>query len=158
MNATLLFAADIARRAHIDQFDRFTGEPYIEHPIRVAQLVRRRKGTNDEVIGALLHDVLEDCGAARLDAFETEIRECFGFNMLARVKALSRQSNEDYATYIKRTKLQPDTRLIKLCDIDDHLDFARLSDVLGISIAADIRIKYDSMFNRYTKSRLVLMS
>lgn len=37
--------------------------PYITHPVTVATLVQRYDGTEDQIIGGLLHDVLEDGGA-----------------------------------------------------------------------------------------------
>lgn len=54
----LLFAA----RAHasIDQRRRYTNEPYIVHPIAVAEIVRSVPHTSDMIAAALLHDTLED--------------------------------------------------------------------------------------------------
>lgn len=46
--------------ASINQRRRYTGEPYIVHPIAVARLVRSIGGTNEMIAAALLHDVVED--------------------------------------------------------------------------------------------------
>jgi (p)ppGpp synthase/HD superfamily hydrolase len=52
----LIFAA----KAHEGQYRKYTGEPYITHPIAVSEIVR--SVTHDESlhIAALLHDVVED--------------------------------------------------------------------------------------------------
>ncbi len=65
-----LRAVEFAVKAHHGQHRKWTNEPYVMHPIRVAQTVRlamNRPGTPEEdvevaVMIALLHDVVEDCG------------------------------------------------------------------------------------------------
>lgn len=56
--------------------------PYITHPVAVAALVQRYGGTEDQVIAALLHDVLEDGGPQ----WARQIRETFGADVLALVE------------------------------------------------------------------------
>ena len=57
INKSLLFAT----QAHSRQFRKYTHEPYIEHPIAVAQLVVYAGGCSNEcVAAALLHDVVKD--------------------------------------------------------------------------------------------------
>lgn len=58
---------------HHGQTRKYTGEPYIVHPIAVADIVRSVNGTKEMVAAALLHDVLEDT-----DAKIYEMREYFG--------------------------------------------------------------------------------
>lgn len=41
---------------------RNSGEPYVNHPARVAYTIAEWGLDNDTVIAALLHDVVEDCG------------------------------------------------------------------------------------------------
>lgn len=53
----LVFAA----KAHDGQQRKYTGAPYITHPIAVAETVRLVHGTEVMVAAALLHDVVEDC-------------------------------------------------------------------------------------------------
>lgn len=52
----LMFAA----MKHDGQLRKYTGEPYITHPIAVAEIVRAAGGTPEMIAAALLHDVLED--------------------------------------------------------------------------------------------------
>lgn len=58
-------AARFARDAHKGQSRKYTGRPYIVHPMNVAVLVKNHyTGPHyDEAIAAAwLHDVVEDCG------------------------------------------------------------------------------------------------
>lgn len=53
-----------ATRLHEGQSRKYTSEPYINHPIRVAKLVLKHGGSGHMVIAAFLHDVVEDCGVS----------------------------------------------------------------------------------------------
>ena len=52
-------AYSLARSAHEGQFRR-SGEPYIMHPVAVAKILFQLGMDNECIIGALLHDVVED--------------------------------------------------------------------------------------------------
>lgn len=52
-------AYDIAKEAHKDQRRR-SGEPYIMHPVAVAEILFNFGMDNECIISALLHDVVED--------------------------------------------------------------------------------------------------
>lgn len=52
-----LYAAEL----HDGQF-RISGEPYISHPIAVAEIVSTLELDTDSICAALLHDTVEDCG------------------------------------------------------------------------------------------------
>jgi guanosine-3',5'-bis(diphosphate) 3'-pyrophosphohydrolase len=53
-------AVEFAWAAHAGQVRRYTGEPYVCHPITVAYMVEQEGGSGTEIIAALLHDVVED--------------------------------------------------------------------------------------------------
>ena len=58
-------ARKLAESAHQGQFRKWSNppQPYIVHPIRVAEKVASLVGADDtDVAAAYLHDVLEDCG------------------------------------------------------------------------------------------------
>jgi guanosine-3',5'-bis(diphosphate) 3'-pyrophosphohydrolase len=55
--------------AHLGQF-RATGEPYITHPIAVAEQCAAWRLDSQAIQAALLHDVLEDCGTSKEDLVE----------------------------------------------------------------------------------------
>ena len=66
-------AAGFAAAAHIGQLRRYTNEPYITHPLAVAELVRATGAREAVVAAAVLHDVLEDTGIT-----VDELRAAFG--------------------------------------------------------------------------------
>ena len=71
----LLKSVDFAARAHRDQCRKGPAhEPYINHPIEVSRLIIECEPHTDEYVlcAAVLHDVIEDCGATR-----DEIAACF---------------------------------------------------------------------------------
>ncbi len=69
----LVRALAFATRAHEGQQRKYTAEPYINHPIEVADIVRAAGGTEAMCAAALLHDVVEDCGV-----LPDEVRAEFG--------------------------------------------------------------------------------
>jgi (p)ppGpp synthase/HD superfamily hydrolase len=67
-------AVDYARIAHATQVRKGSNTPYLYHLLGVASLVMEFGGNEDQAIAGLLHDAVEDCGAAH----EHEIRAQFG--------------------------------------------------------------------------------
>jgi len=49
-----------AAHAAVGQFRKYTGEPYITHPLAVSRLVQAYGGCDDMIAAAILHDVVED--------------------------------------------------------------------------------------------------
>lgn len=75
-------ALAFARAAHGEQKRKYTGNPYIEHPIRVAQLVKEAGGTEEMIAAAYLHDVVEDVSLEKireLCGITTLIKDHSGF-------------------------------------------------------------------------------
>jgi (p)ppGpp synthase/HD superfamily hydrolase len=68
-------ALHYATRHHARQLRKGTPVPYAAHLLGAASLVLEMQGGEDEAIGALLHDVVEDGGGTRAVA---EIEEAFG--------------------------------------------------------------------------------
>lgn len=71
----LAFAYEFAARAHEGQKRKYTGEPYIVHPVEVMTILMENvsSASTEMLMAALLHDVVEDCGVT-----PEEIREQFG--------------------------------------------------------------------------------
>jgi (p)ppGpp synthase/HD superfamily hydrolase len=67
-------AVDYARTAHAAQVRKGSDIPYVYHLLGVASLVIEFGGSEDQAIAGLLHDTVEDCGAAH----EAVIRAQFG--------------------------------------------------------------------------------
>ncbi len=68
-------ALHFATRHHARQLRKGTPVPYAAHLLAVASLTLEMYGTEDEAIGALLHDVVEDGGGSGALA---QIEEAFG--------------------------------------------------------------------------------
>lgn len=66
-------AVEFAHKAHEGQVRKYTGDPYIVHPLAVMELVRTVPHTDEMLAAAVLHDTVEDTSAT----FD-EIRERFG--------------------------------------------------------------------------------
>jgi (p)ppGpp synthase/HD superfamily hydrolase len=60
-----------AAHAAVGQTRKYTGEPYVVHPIEVSEIVASVGGTDAMVAAALLHDVLEDTDVT-FDVLEAE--------------------------------------------------------------------------------------
>lgn len=103
-------ALEFITKRHLGQ-KRYNGNPFIIHPIRVSQEVT----TENQKIIALLHDVLEDTGATRIDL------EQFGVEICTAVDCLTHRKGESYLDYINRVKQNPDAVAVKLADIVDNL-------------------------------------
>src|SRR4051795_6602218 len=68
-------ALHYATRHHARQLRKGTPIPYTAHLLAAASLVLEMHGDEDEAIGALLHDVVEDGGGRRA---LVEIEDTFG--------------------------------------------------------------------------------
>ena len=84
-------AFELAREAHASQ-KRKTGEPYILHPIAVAQIAAKELmlGVNP-VIAAFLHDVVEDTPYTIAD-----IQKRFGDDVAFLVRVVTKQKKDKY--------------------------------------------------------------
>lgn len=86
----ILKAADFARKAHAGQTRKWTGTPYIYHPMRVAGRAMLIPVVPEYVVAAAwLHDVVEDCDVTKDDL----VRE-FGSPVTAMVVELTNPSKK----------------------------------------------------------------
>ena len=123
-------ALALAAQAHRGQPRKGTANahaielPYITHPVAVATLVQRYDGDADQIIAALLHDVLEDGGEHWAERIAAE----FGAEVLALVrfctdgvpdaagqKAPWRARKEAYVAHLKKDATGPGL-LVSACD------------------------------------------
>lgn len=120
MDTDTIINADVlefATYAHSGQRRKFTGEPYITHPIAVAEIAKYLAadiGGIDlsflEKI-ALLHDVLEDTSVT----YDELVSE-FGEEVADRVRILTKVPGETYLQAILRAKADRYTRIVKIAD------------------------------------------
>ena len=116
--STLERAIAVATKAHEGQFDK-GGAAYILHPLRVMM----RVSTPEQRIVAVLHDVLEDTPTTLADL----VRAGFNLKILAALLALSRKRDESYEDFVVRVGDDPLARIVKLADLADNSDMARLA-------------------------------
>lgn len=123
-----------AEHAHAGQARRYTGEPFVAHPIRVATAVALLTEDAEIIAAAYLHDVLEDTAVthaklgemfgARVAAIVAELTSVYTHERYpqlnrARRKALERQrlaSASDAARLIKRPDVLDNLRSIEQHD------------------------------------------
>lgn len=162
-------AKDLAHRAHSGQVDK-AGRPYIEHVARVAERVREdRRCPNEDCNGrgeivhwetahcsdptccspattpcsdcdeaeavAWLHDVVEDCPKFADEVWAFPAHISIPVDNLTR---MPRESLCDYYAAVRRNEL---SLRVKLADIADNSDEARLA-LLDEKTAARLRRKY----------------
>lgn len=67
----------LAKDAHADQL-RYTGDPYITHPLAVAEILAQMRMDPQTIMAALLHDVVEDTSVKHqeiVDSFGKEVAD-----------------------------------------------------------------------------------
>lgn len=112
-------ALKLAAAAHSGQVDK-AGQPYIEHPKRIAaRFIDEKLKTI-----AILHDVVEDTPIT-LDQIAAE----FGEEIAAEVDALTRREDETYTEFVCRSAQRPLARQVKIADLQDNLDLSRLPGI-----------------------------
>ncbi len=107
--------------AHLGQF-RNSGEPYISHPIAVAEICARWKLEAESMMAALLHDVMEDSGITKqelAERFGPQVAELVdGLSKLDRVEFTSKEHQQAESFRKMLLAMARDVRviLIKLAD------------------------------------------
>ena len=85
-------AVEYARNKHKDQ-KRKDGSPYIIHPLAVAEIVSEMGLDTDAILGALLHDCIEDT-----DSTFDEIAMLFGETVAELVDGVTKLTRADFST------------------------------------------------------------
>lgn len=115
--STLERAITVAARAHEGHRGR-VGAAYILHPLRVML----RVSTTEQRIVAVLHEVLQESPMTLSDL----AREGFALKILAAVQALSPRGDESDEDLVVRIGDDPLARAVKLADLADESDLARI--------------------------------
>ena len=85
-------AVEYAREKHKEQ-KRKDGSPYIIHPLTVAEIVAEMGLDMDAILGALLHDCIEDT-----DASHEEIEKLFGATVAELVEGVTKLTRANFST------------------------------------------------------------
>ncbi len=116
----ILEAVIFAQEAHRGQVRKYTGEPYITHPIAVSEIVDTVSSDEEMIVAAILHDTVEDT-----DTTLDDIRDVFGLRVSLLVDDLtdvSQPGDGNRAIRKKKdlehtAKASPDAKTIKLADL-----------------------------------------
>ncbi len=115
-------AMQISYQAHKDQVDK-SGIPYIFHPIHLAEQME----TEEAVIVALLHDVVEDTDwsilALEKEGFSKDITDALGL--------LTHHDDMDYLDYIGKIKKSSSShaKIVKIADLKHNSDLSRFDHI-----------------------------
>lgn len=125
-------AVEIAKLAHgsIGQRRKYTEEPYVNHCIRVAEIVRTVTDDEDILIASILHDILEDVAPLNPAFGANTISAMFGSRVLDLVLAVTDVSRPEDGNRARRKEIDrmhlalahPDARTIKLADLIDNTE------------------------------------
>lgn len=109
-------AALFAAIAHGDQTRKFTFEPYVSHPIAVAEILYKAGVTDIAMLqAALLHDVIEDT-----DATYTMVHNTFGYQVVTMVLGLTKASIIDEYEGNRKARHEYDVDRIEMQDYRVH--------------------------------------
>src|SRR5215510_3146899 len=111
-------AIEIATEAHRGQVDK-AKEPYILHSRRVMDQVE----SIDEKIVGILHDVVEKNPQWSLSRLEGE---GFKSTIIEALDAMTRRGGESYQDFVSRAAANPISRAVKMADLRDNIEMARL--------------------------------
>ena len=117
---TVKAAMKLCFEAHANQLDR-SGIPYVNHPLHLAE----QMDTEDEIVVALLHDVMEDT------SFTAEDLRAIGVSDTA-MEALLQLTHDDavpYMDYVRNLKDNPLARKVKLADLRHNSQITRLDEI-----------------------------
>jgi len=136
-------ALDFAIKAHEDQIRKYTKEPYINHCIAVAKLVKTVPHTVEMVCAAILHDTLEDTQTTKeglIAIFGIEITNLVVWLTDQAFKGNRAQRKKLQREYLRQAPA--DAKTVKLADLINN---------------ADSVIKYDPGFARVFMNEFELL-
>lgn len=111
-----------ATQKHSGQL-RIGGEPYITHPVAVAQMVRENGYGLDYQLVALFHDLLEDTAAT-----QSEIAALSNDGVLAAVVILTKNKGYDMSKYVRKIRENTMAKAVKAADRLHNLQCALHTD------------------------------
>lgn len=113
-------ALKLSFEAHKNQVDK-SGMPYVYHPFHLAEQME----TEDAVIVALLHDVVEDT-----DYTIDDIKELgFSKRVIEALELMTHDKSVPYMDYVAKIKDNPIAKAVKIADLKHNSDLSRLDVV-----------------------------
>lgn len=119
----MLFSAILySVKKHKNQ-KRVGGDPYITHPISVALILESKGFSQDYLVAAIFHDLLEDTNAT-----EEEILMISSAEILQAVKLVTKETGYNMPNYMMRIRNNKMAHMVKLADRLDNLRGAILTN------------------------------
>lgn len=116
------YCCTFAAWAHRNQLRKYTGEPYVYHPIAVANIVAERTQDIGAICGALLHDTIEDTEVTR----ELIIQAGIGFDIADIVVELTDVATLADGNRATRKTIERD----RLAKVSDRAQTVKLADLI----------------------------
>lgn len=124
-------AANYAAEKHTGVF-RSSGEPYINHPLRVAYTVASWGLESEAVVAALLHDVVEDCDDVTIET----IKNLFNLRIANLV---------DSVTSVDNTITEAEKQKLTKADIDKMSDAKLIKNMNRTALLIKISDRLDNL-------------
>jgi RelA/SpoT family (p)ppGpp synthetase len=116
-------AFDFAHKAHSGQF-RKSEEPYIIHPLGVAEILAEHSSDVDTICAGLLHDTLEDC-----EVLSADIETLFGADVKQIVEGVTKLGKFSFSSKEER-QAENFRKLIMAISEDVRVVLVKLADRL----------------------------
>ena len=105
-------------QAHDGQLRKYTGAPYIVHPLAVAEIVRSAGGCEEMIATALLHDTIEDSGVTEETlACEFGLRVARWVVWLTDVETEGNRQQRKLKAAWRLSEAPPEVQTIKVADL-----------------------------------------
>ena len=135
-------AVDYAREKHKDQ-KRKDGSPYIIHPLAVAEIVAEIGLDTDAILGALLHDCIEDT-----DSTYDDIARNFGPTVASLVEGVTKLTRVEYST-LEEQQMENLRKMFMAMSKDIRVILIKIADRLHNTRT----MQYQSPAKQISKSR-----
>jgi hypothetical protein len=139
-------ARRLATHAHRGQTE-WGGNPFIDHPTRIAAALTAAGQPCDVVAAGWLHDTVEDTSLTILD-----LRVLIGADVADTVSVVTRTDDQTYMQFTDASSVVPKPTVVKIADVNDHLEPGRI-----VILASPLKAKAISMSTRYKKALKVLV-
>lgn len=143
-------AIEFAAKAHRNQYRKYTHEPYILHPINVAEILRGLDMSIETIVAGVLHDVVEDTDCT-LDQIEKEFGKVIaeivnGVTNVAEDKSVPRK--ERFWQNVQHlTKSNEQAQNVKCADIISNMKkFGEVNPDFAAQYTAEKMIVIDHLY------------
>jgi (p)ppGpp synthase/HD superfamily hydrolase len=130
-NTSMIASAyEIAGRVHSGERRKGNGEPYVNHPMRVAKMVSDSIDSPEATAAAVLHDVFENVKSSELKSLKMEVLESCGKRVFDLVSGVTDGNDIAHLPRLERKTIQAnryataehEIKIIKMSDQIDNIE------------------------------------